>query len=238
MMRTDGRDVKTLREIRMTKSFMKNAHGSVLIEWGNTRVLCTAMYTVGVPPFLEGTEKGWLTAEYAMLPGSTPQRKARETRRPDGRSTEISRLIGRALRSVCDLGKIPEYTIHIDCDVIEADGGTRTASITGAYVALQLCVQNMLTYELIKESPLTSGVAAVSCGIVEGTPMLDLRYLEDSNAEADMNVVMSHDGGIIEIQGTGEERPMKRSELDTLMAYAEQGINEIRTIQEGVLKNG
>lgn len=238
MIRTDGRDVKTLREIRMTKSFMKNAHGSVLIEWGNTRVLCTAMYTVGVPPFLEGTEKGWLTAEYAMLPGSTPQRKARETRRPDGRSTEISRLIGRALRSVCDLGKIPEYTIHIDCDVIEADGGTRTASITGAYVALQLCVQNMLTYELIKESPLTSGVAAVSCGIVEGTPMLDLRYLEDSNAEADMNVVMSHDGGIIEIQGTGEERPMKRSELDTLMAYAEQGINEIRTIQEGVLKNG
>lgn len=237
MIRTDGRDVETLREIRMTKSFMKNAHGSVLIEWGNTRVLCTAMYTVGVPPFLEGTEKGWLTAEYAMLPGSTPQRKTRETKRPDGRSTEISRLIGRALRSVCDLEKIPEYTIHIDCDVIEADGGTRTASITGAYVALQLCVQNMLTYELIKESPITSGVAAVSCGVVQGTPMLDLRYLEDSNAEADMNVVMSHDGGIIEIQGTGEERPMTRRELEMLISYAEQGINEIREIQEGVLKN-
>jgi len=236
MKRTDGRQAKELREINIIKSFMKNAHGSVLIEWGNTRVLCTAMYTAGVPPFLEGTGKGWLTAEYAMLPASTPQRKMRETKRPDGRSTEISRLIGRSLRSVFDIKAISGYTINIDCDVIEADGGTRTAGISGAYVALVLCIQKMLQEGLIKKSPLISGVAAVSCGIVGGTPLCDLCYIEDSRADADMNVVMSHDGGIIEVQCTGEKRPLLREELDTLLEYAQNGIEEIIKIQAKVLE--
>jgi len=236
MKRTDGRQAKELREIKITKSFMKNAHGSALIEWGNTRVLCTAMYTAGVPPFLEGAGKGWLTAEYAMLPASTPQRKARETKYPDGRSTEISRLIGRSLRSVFDMKAISGYTINIDCDVIEADGGTRTASISGAYVALCLCIQKMLEKKLIIKSPLLCGIAAISCGIVRDTPLCDLCYLEDSRADADMNVVMSHDGGIIEVQCTGEKRPLHRAELDTLLEYAEAGIDEISKNQAKVIE--
>ena len=234
-MREDGRKADALRSIRMTKGFMKNAHGSVLIEWGNTRVLCTAMYAAELPPFLEGEERGWLTAEYAMLPASTPQRKKRNKGRPDGRGTEISRLIGRSLRSVMDFSKIPGYTVHIDCDVIEADGGTRTASITGAYVALALCIQKMMKMSLIHESPVQSGVAAVSCGIVGGVPILDLNYLEDSNAMADMNVVMSHDDGVIEVQGTGEARPMTRDEFDALLELARSGIHEIQKIQEEAL---
>ncbi len=235
MKRTDGRQGKELREISITKSFMKNAHGSVLIEWGNTRVLCTAMYTQGVPAFLEGTDKGWLTAEYAMLPASTPQRKIRETKRPDGRSTEISRLIGRSLRSVFDMQKVPGYTINIDCDVIEADGGTRTASISGAYVALWLCIQKMLDEGLIKKTPLKSGIAAVSCGIVKDTPLCDLCYIEDSRADADMNAVMSHNGDIIEIQCTGEKRPLTRGEFNKLLSYAEQAAETISKIQKEVL---
>lgn len=235
MTRADGRNEKALRDIAITKSFMKNAHGSALIEWGNTRVLCTAMYTVGVPPFLEGTNKGWLTAEYAMLPASTPRRKPRESRRPDGRSTEISRLIGRCMRSIFDLQAITGYTINIDCDVIEADGGTRTASITGAFVALSLCAQKMIDEGLIKKTPIVEGIAAVSCGIVGGKPLCDLCYTEDSTAEADMNVAMSHGGGIIEVQCTGEKRPMTRSELDTLLEYAKDGIEVITEIQEKVL---
>ena len=236
MGRQDGRAPDALRHISMTKSFMKNAHGSVLIEWGNTRVLCTAMYAKGVPPFLEDEGKGWLTAEYAMLPASTPQRKVRMHKRPDGRSTEISRLIGRCLRSVINFDKIPGYTIHIDCDVIEADGGTRTASITGAYVALELCIHRMISMALIATSPIRTGVAAVSCGIVGEMPMLDLNYLEDSSAQADMNVVMSHDGGTIEIQGTGEERPMTQGEVGKLLAMAKDGVDAIAQIQNEVLK--
>ena len=231
MTRADGRRPEDLRDIRIIKSFMKNAHGSALIEWGNTRVLCTAMYTASVPPFLEATNKGWLTAEYAMLPASTPQRKPRETKRPDGRSTEISRLIGRSLRSAFELTAIGGYTINIDCDVIEADGGTRTASITGAYVALALCVKRMMAEGLIEKSPLACGVAAVSCGIVGDKPYCDLCYSEDSAAAADMNVVMTHDGGIIEVQCTGERRPLKRDELDTLLVYAKNAIQEIADIQ-------
>lgn len=237
MIRTDGREAKELRQIRITKDFMKNAHGSVLIEWGNTRVLATAMYDLGVPPFLEEQQKGWLTAEYAMLPASTPQRKSRDKGRPDGRGTEISRLIGRCLRSVIDLTRIPGYTIHIDCDVIQADGGTRTASITGAYVALALCVKKMLGMALIEASPITCGAAAVSCGIVDGQALLDLNYIEDSSADADMNVVMSHDGGVIEIQGTGEARPMTTDEVETLISYAKDGIAAIKQIQEEVLES-
>ena len=196
------------------------------------------MYTAGMPPFLEGTDKGWLTAEYAMLPGSTPQRKPRETKRPDGRSTEIGRLIGRSLRSAFDLQAICGYTINIDCDVIEADGGTRTAGITGAYAALCLCVNRMLREGLIQKSPVLDGVAAVSCGILNGTPVLDLCYVEDSRADADMNVVMSHSGGIIEVQCTGERRPISRKELDALLDYAADGVGAIKKIQEKVLGQG
>ncbi len=235
MSRMDGRAPQDLRQIKITKSFMKNAHGSVLIEWGSTRVLCTAMYALGVPSFLEGKGKGWLTAEYAMLPASTPTRKPRSKIKPDGRGTEISRLIGRALRSVFDTTALPGYTINIDCDVIEADGGTRTASITGAYIALELCVAKMLSMGLIERSPINSGVAAVSCGIVNDTALLDLNYIEDSGASADVNIVMSHEGGIIEVQGTGELRPMTPDELRTLIDYAGAGIEKIRKIQQEAL---
>ena len=235
MKRSGGRKPDALRNISIQKSFLNNAHGSALITWGNTRVICTAMAVSGVPPFLEGTGKGWLTAEYAMLPGSTPQRKQREKGRPDGRSTEIGRLIGRSLRSVFDTTAVPGYTIHIDCDVIDADGGTRTASITGAYVALCECVGKMIGDGLIERSPVRDGIAAVSCGIVDDTPLCDLDYREDSRADADMNVVMSAGGGIIEVQGTGERRPMQRAEMDTLMAYAGRAIGEIQMIQKEAL---
>jgi len=238
MTREDGRRADELRDIRITKSFMKNAHGSALIEWGRTRVLCTAMYTAGVPAFLEGADKGWLTAEYAMLPASTPQRKQRESRHPDGRSVEIGRLIGRVLRSVFDLKGIAGYTVNIDCDVIDADGGTRTASVTGAYVALELCIRRMLSEGLIDRSPVKGGVAAVSCGIVGGKPLCDLAFIEDSRAEADMNVVMSHSGGIIEVQCTGEKRPLQRAEFDKLMEISGKAISYIAGIQDKVLEKG
>jgi ribonuclease PH len=235
MTRADGRGEREIRPLRMTTNYMKNAHGSVLIELGNTRLLCSAMVAPGVPPFLEGTDKGWLTAEYAMLPASTPQRKIREAKRPDGRNTEISRIIGRCLRTVVDTGAFPGLTVYIDCDVIEADGGTRTAGITGAYAALALCAQRMLLEGMIARSPLRDGVAAVSCGIVDGTPVLDLNFAEDSHAVADMNVAMSHSGGIIEVQCTGERRPLKQRELQTLLRYAEEGIEQIKAIQREVL---
>ena len=235
MKREDGRAANELRPIRIEKSFLKNAHGSALVSWGQTRVLCTAMFQAGVPPFLENTQRGWLTAEYAMLPASTPQRKPRESKRPDGRSTEIGRLIGRALRCVCDLEAIPGYTVTVDCDVIDADGGTRTAGITGAYVALRECEERMKAEGLLAKPLLKDGVAAVSCGIVEGKPLLDLKYTEDSRAEADINVVLSHSGGIIEVQGTGEKRPMKPDEFAALMAYASAGAEEIQKIQRAAL---
>ncbi len=238
MKRENGRSAADLRDIRITGSFMKNAHGSALIEWGGTRVLCSAMYSAGVPPFLEGSNKGWLTAEYAMLPASTPQRKSRQIKYPDGRGTEISRIIGRALRSAFDLGVVSGYTINIDCDVIDADGGTRTAAITGAYTALVLCIEKMMTEGLIEASPLKDGVAAVSCGIVGGVPMLDLCYSEDSRADADMNVVMSHGGGIIEVQCTGERRPLEKSEFDALLKLAGEGIRHISGLQKAALESG
>jgi ribonuclease PH len=239
MTRADGRGERELRPVLITKDFMKNAHGSVLIEWGNTRLLCTAMAAPGVPPFLEGTDKGWLTAEYAMLPASTPQRKVRESKRPDGRNTEISRIFGRCLRSVTDTDALTGLTVYIDCDVIEADGGTRTAAITGSYIALALCVRYLLREGMIARSPLRDGVAAVSCGIVDGAALLDLNYSEDSRAEADMNVVMSHGGGIIEVLCTGEKRPLKQKELHTLLRCAKEGIGQIIRIQhEALEQNG
>ena len=235
MTRADGRNAQQLRPLKIQKTYLKNAHGSTLVCWGGTTVLCTAMYETGVPPFLENAGKGWLTAEYAMLPASTPTRKPRETKRPDGRSTELGRLIGRSLRSAVDMALMPGFTIHIDCDVLDADGGTRTAAITGGYVALCECVDKMLQEGLIIESPVIRGVAAVSCGIVDGTCVLDLCYEEDSRAEADVNVVMSHDGGFIEVQGTGEKRPVSPEELGELLGLAAHGINEIQKIQEDAL---
>jgi ribonuclease PH len=193
------------------------------------------MFQAGVPPFLENSDRGWLTAEYAMLPASTPQRKPRESKRPDGRSTEIGRLIGRALRCVCDLEAIPGCTVTVDCDVIDADGGTRTAGITGAYVALCECAARMETEGLLLKPLLVGGVAAVSCGIVGGETLLDLKYSEDSRADADLNVVLSHNGGIIEVQGTGEKRPMERDEFAVLMAYATAGAEQIQKIQRAAL---
>lgn len=235
MTRADGRGERQLRPLRITKDFMKNAQGSVLIEWGSTRLLCTAMAQPGVPPFLEGTGKGWLTAEYAMLPASTPQRKLREAKRPDGRSTEIGRIVGRCLRTAVDMGALAGYTVYIDCDVIEADGGTRTAAITGGYVALELCVRRMLEEGWVERSPVKEGVAAVSCGIVDGVPLLDLDYAEDSRALADMNVAMTHGGGIVEVLCTGEKRPVKPKELQTLLRYAQEGIDNIIKIQREAL---
>jgi len=235
MTREDGRAADELRPIHIEKSFLRNAHGSALVSWGRTRVLCTAMFQAGVPPFMENADRGWLTAEYAMLPASTPQRKTRETKRPDGRSTEIGRLIGRALRCVCNLAAFPGYTVTVDCDVLDADGGTRTAGITGAYVALCECAARMEAEGLLLMPLLKDGVAAVSCGIVDGEPMLDLAYPEDSRADADLNVVLSHSGGLIEVQGTGERRPMEPDEFAALMAYAAAGAQEIEKIQKAAL---
>jgi len=222
--------------LSIQKSYLKNAHGSALVSWGGTRVLCTAMYETGVPLFLENTGKGWLTAEYAMLPASTPSRKPRETKRPDGRSTEIGRLIGRCLRCAVDLSRMPGLTIHIDCDVMDADGGTRTAGITGGYVALCQCVQRMIKDGVIESSPVVNGIASVSCGIVDSVSVLDLCYEEDSRADADVNVVMSHSGGFIEVQGTGERRPVRPEEFGELLGLAATGIAKIQKIQEAALK--
>jgi ribonuclease PH len=236
MIRGDGRSEAQLRPLKIQRGYLKNAHGSALVSWGGTTVLCTAMYETGVPPFLDNAGKGWLTAEYAMLPASTPTRKQRETKRPDGRSTEIGRLIGRCLRCAVDLSLMPGVTIHIDCDVMDADGGTRTAGITGGYVALCECVKRMIKDGAIDASPVVNGIAAVSCGIVDAQCVLDLNYEEDSRAAADVNVVMSHGGGFIEVQGTGERRPIQPEEFGELLGLAAQGIAEIQKIQEAALK--
>ena len=234
-MRHDGRNCDELREIRIEPGFTEMAAGSALICCGRTRVLCTASVQNDVPPFLRGKGRGWVTAEYAMLPGSTPQRKARELLKRDGRSVEIQRLIGRALRSVCDLTALGERTIYIDCDVLQADGGTRTASITGAFVALCLACDRLLQAGEIVDSPVRAQVAAVSVGISGGEPVLDLDYPEDSHAAVDMNMVMSGDGRIVELQGTGEERPFSREELDRLMALGETGIRRLMEAQRAAL---
>lgn len=234
-MRHDGRNCDELREIRIEPGFTEMAAGSALICCGRTRVLCTASVQNDVPPFLRGKGRGWVTAEYAMLPGSTPQRKARELLKRDGRSVEIQRLIGRALRSVCDLTALGERTIYIDCDVLQADGGTRTASITGAFVALCLACDRLMQAGEIVDSPVRAQVAAVSVGISGGEPVLDLDYPEDSHAAVDMNMVMSGDGRIVELQGTGEERPFSREELDRLMALGEAGIRRLMEAQRAAL---
>jgi len=219
-----------------TPGILPNAAGSVLVETGNTKVICSCMLENKTAPFLTGTGKGWLTAEYSMLPASTPVRKARERSKIDGRSTEIQRLIGRALRTAVDLTKLGERSIYIDCDVIAADGGTRTASICGGYAALTLAVAKWLKDGILEVNPLTDGVAAISIGLVGGEAMLDLCYEEDSHAEVDMNVVMTHTGKFVEIQGTGEERAFSREELDALLKLAEKGIREIIVLQKQIIE--
>lgn len=228
-MRPDGRKNDELRSLKIEKNFIKNADGSVLIELGNTRVICTASIENKVPPFLKDQKKGWITAEYGMLPRSTPVRMLRESTagRVGGRTHEIQRLIGRSLRAVVDLEKLGERTIWIDCDVIEADGGTRTASITGGYLALREAIKKAMNAGMITENPIKDSIAAISVGIVAGEPRLDLCYQEDSQAEVDMNIVMTGGGKFVEIQGTAELTPFSKENLLHLISLAEKGIREI-----------
>ena len=232
--RIDGRKRDELRPITVTRNFIKHAQGSVLIEVGHTKVICTAMIEDKVPHFLKGQKQGWITAEYEMLPGSTNTRKSRDRNRGkiDGRTMEIQRLIGRSLRSVIDLKKLGERTLWVDCDVIQADGGTRTAAITGAFIALHDALSELIKKGVIKEMPITNFVAATSVGIYHGEVIIDLCYEEDSNAEVDMNMVMTEDGEIIEIQGTGEERPFKKEELQKLLNLGEEGIKHLIAFQK------
>ncbi len=238
-MRPSGRAHDQLREISLTRQYTKHAEGSVLVKFGDTHVLCTASITDGVPRFLKNNaiKQGWLTAEYGMLPRATTERTDREAVRgkQGGRTQEIQRLIGRSLRSVVDLTKVGEHTITIDCDVIQADGGTRTAAITGSCVALVDALVTMQHKGLIKQNPFKQLVAAVSVGLYQGMPVLDLDYAEDSNADTDMNIVMNSDGGIIEIQGTAEKTAFQLQDLHSLIDLASNGIQEILKIQKEVL---
>ena len=214
---------------------MRSATGSALISMGGTRVICTASAVESIPRWMTGQGRGWVTAEYGMLPASTGERKQRDVTRgrPDGRTVEIQRLIGRSIRGVIDFEGLGERTIYLDCDVLEADGGTRCASITGAYVALQLALQTMIEEGKLSSLPLNQSVAAVSCGMVEGQALLDLDYSEDSTAEVDANVVMTGDGGLVEVQATAERTPLSRASLDDLLAIAQSGIEELRAAQAG-----
>jgi ribonuclease PH len=233
--RIDSRALDQLRETRITPNFLPYAEGSALIETGGTKVICAATVEERVPPFLRNKGVGWVTAEYAMLPRATNTRTNRETLRPSGRTQEIQRLIGRSLRAVVDTSILGERQIMIDCDVLQADGGTRCASITGACVALALAVKKLLIEGKIKRNPILSEVAAVSVGIVEGTPVLDLNYSEDSTAEVDMNVVCTGSGKFIEIQGTAEREPFNREQMNQMLELAEKGINQLFTIQRYAL---
>ena len=228
-MRTDGRKVNQLRDVEITRNYTKYAEGSVLVETGDTMILCNVSIEDSVPYFLRGQNKGWLTAEYSLLPRATQDRNIREAakRKLSGRTQEIQRLIGRSLRAIIDLDKMGERTIWVDCDVLQADGGTRTASITGAYVALVDAVNFLLDEGKLDENPLNGYMAATSVGIVDGSPMLDLCYEEDFKAQVDMNIAMTEAGEIIEIQGTAEEHPFSRKELDQLYDLAEKGILEL-----------
>lgn len=239
--RIDGRTAEELRRVTIESGWSTQAEGSALISFGETKVLCTASFTPGVPPWLKGKGTGWVTAEYAMLPRSTNERMARESVKGKigGRTHEISRLIGRSLRAVVDMKALGENTIVIDCDVLQADGGTRTASITGAYVALAEAIEwaRAKGYVAKKSQPLTDTVAAVSVGIVNGVPMTDLAYVEDSRAETDMNVVVTGRGGFVEVQGTAEGAPFSRSELDSLLDLAVAATSELRAMQLAALEN-
>jgi ribonuclease PH len=233
--RIDKRAFDQLRNTRITPNISPYAEGSALIEIGNTKVICTATVEDRVPPFLRNKGTGWVTAEYAMLPRATQSRTQREIQRPSGRTQEIQRLIGRSLRAIVDTKKLGERQIFIDCDVILADGGTRTASITGAYVALALACKKLVSQSILKTSPVLSEVAAVSVGIMNGTPVLDLCYAEDSTAEVDMNIVCTGAGKFIEIQGTAEREPFTPEQMNQMLALADVGINQLFTIQRAIL---
>lgn len=234
-MRSDGRALNQIRSVKLNRSYTKKALGSVLCEFGDTRVLCTAMIEDVVPPFLEGKQKGWLTAEYSMLPSSTFPRKSRSTHKPDGRAQEIQRLIGRALRCVVDLKALGERTIWIDCDVIQADGGTRTAAITGAYVALKDAIQQFHQKTPFTKYPILTEVAAISVGVVGGKVMLDLAQTEDNQADVDMNLVMTGQMEFVEIQGTGENKSFGEEHLAELLQFGKKGIQELIQIQKQAL---
>ncbi len=237
-MRPSGRQPNQLREIKFTCGFTKHAEGSVLVEFGETRVLCTASVDANVPRFLKGKGEGWVTAEYGMLPRSTHSRMGREASqgKQGGRTMEIQRLIGRSLRAAVDMKALGENTITIDCDVLQADGGTRTASITGGFVALSLAVKHMLAKKLIKKNPLHGQVASVSVGIYQGVPILDLDYAEDSQAETDMNVVMNDAFAFIELQGTAEGHAFRKEELDQMLDLAKHGIEQLLEKQQQALE--
>jgi ribonuclease PH len=232
--RSYGRVLDQLRPTEIEPGFVRPATGSALITMGETRVICTASAQESVPRWMAGSGRGWVTAEYGMLPASTGERKQRDISkgRLDGRTVEIQRLIGRSLRGVVDFKALGERSIYVDCDVLQADGGTRCASITGGFVALRLACEELIRRGLLKQSPLTGTVAAVSCGMVDGTAMLDLDYSEDSTAEVDANVVMTGDGGLVEVQATAERTPLSRAHLDELLGLAAGGIDELRRLQE------
>ncbi|WP_085907675.1 ribonuclease PH [Kiloniella majae] len=233
-MRPSGRTPDQMRQVTIETNFSKHAEGSCLIKFGDTHVLCTASVEDSTPPWLRNSGKGWITAEYGMLPRATHSRSSREAARgkQSGRTQEIQRLIGRSLRAVADMSGFGERQIKIDCDVLQADGGTRTASITGGFVALHLAFQHMKKLGMIEDIPLTDHVAAISCGIFEGTPVLDLDYPEDSNAQADSNFVLTGGLGVVEIQGTAEEKPFSRDEFNALLDLAEKGISELVELQK------
>ena len=235
--RPSQRTNNQLRNIEIIRHYTKHAEGSVLVKFGDTHVLCTASVEEKVPGFLKGKNQGWVTAEYGMLPRSTGSRMDREAAKgkQSGRTQEIQRLIGRSLRAIIDLEKLGERSIHLDCDVIQADGGTRTASITGAYVALHDAVSTLLKSGKISQTPLKQGVAAISVGVYKGTPVLDLDYIEDSDCDTDMNVVMTADGGFVEIQGTAEGEPFDRTAMNSMLDLAASGIHELLAKQQHAL---
>ena len=238
-MRPSDRKADEMRAVRITRAYTRHAEGSVLVEFGDTKVICTASVLERQPPHLKGTSQGWVTAEYGMLPRSTNTRSDREAARgkQSGRTQEIQRLIGRSLRAVTDLALLGERTIHLDCDVIQADGGTRTASITGAFVALHDAIDLVMKKRALPRSPLRDHVAAVSVGVYRGVPVLDLDYLEDSSCGTDMNVVMTGSGGMVELQGTAEGEPFTREQLDAMMSLADKGIRELIAAQRAALKS-
>jgi ribonuclease PH len=235
MTRRDGRAPGDLRPVRLTRQFVRHAEGSVLIEVGDTRVICTASVEERVPPFLRGAGQGWVTAEYGMLPRATATRTPRETGRTGGRTHEIQRLVGRSLRAVVELGKLGERSIYVDCDVIQADGGTRTAAITGGFVALADCLQALRDNGRLLQDPLRDRVAATSVGLVASTPILDLDYSEDSTAAVDMNVVMTGAGRFVELQGTAEQTPFDTAQLESLLGLAKSGIERLLDLQRRIL---
>lgn len=236
MKRHDGRKADQLRKVTVQKNYLKHAEGSCLISFGETKVVCSASVEEGVPSFLRGKGQGWVTAEYGMLPRSCTQRINREKAGGSGRTQEIQRLVGRSLRAVVDMKKLGERTIKIDCDVIQGDGGTRTASITGGYIALVLALKKIKKAGLLKELPLVEQIAAISVGIFNGTPMLDLNYIEDSQAEVDMNIVMVSGGAFVEVQGTAEGKAFSKKDMDAMIKLAEKGIKELFVIQNKATK--